>query len=588
MTRALDIDGSGRLLATSDARGSSQLVEIAPDGTVTELTAMPGPCSGRYVPGTRTVVVSHDTDGDERAQLSLLRLDGRTAPAGPDDLEPLVHDPAYIHSLTFVDEHRLGYRTNRRNGVDFDAVVREHATGVETVVYDGGGWLVDFAVSPDRRRAARTLYSSAAHAMQLVVTELETGETTTLVPDGEPTNVTGVAWTPDGDHLVLTWNRGRDMRGVARVDVATGAHTWLVTDDAYDVTGLLSPDGARLLVETNDEGASRLAVHDATTGAKLRDLELPPFTQVGDHPLPPPVWSGDSRMIATSCSAPGVPGDALRIDPDSGTVTPVGDSAAPIADLSLSMPETHRIPAHDGESIPCAVYRPTGTPNGASVLLVHGGPEGQARTVFHHVAQALCGGGYTVLVPNVRGSDGYGKRWYSLDDKRLRLDSVADLASIHRYLPELDLDPSRSALWGGSYGGYMVLAGLAFQPDLWAAGVDIVGMSSLVTFLENTSPYRRAAREREYGSLAEDRDFLAEASPLGRIGDVRAPLFVIHGANDPRVPLSEAEQVHAAVSGNGIDCELHVYGDEGHGLSRRVNRVDAYSKALAFLDRHLT
>jgi dipeptidyl aminopeptidase/acylaminoacyl peptidase len=201
--------------------------------------------------------------------------------------------------------------------------------------------------------------------------------------------------------------------------------------------------------------------------------------------------------------------------------------------------------------------------------------------------QALAAQGHTVLVPNVRGSVGYGKRWYSLDDVERRLDSVADLAAIHDFLPSLDLDPARSALWGGSYGGYMVLAGVAFQPERWAAGVDIVGISSLVTFLENTSPYRRAHREREYGSLERNREFLESASPLSRISDVRAPLFVIHGRNDPRVPLSEAEQVAAAVRDNGVEVELVVYDDEGHGLAQRANRLDAYPRAIDFLGRVL-
>ena len=169
----------------------------------------------------------------------------------------------------------------------------------------------------------------------------------------------------------------------------------------------------------------------------------------------------------------------------------------------------------------------------------------------------------------------------------LRLDSVADLAAIHSWLPTVGADPTRTALYGGSYGGYMVLAGLAFQPELWAAGIDIVGISSLVTFLENTSAYRRAYREREYGSLADDRDFLEKASPLSRIGDVRAPLFVIHGANDPRVPLSEAQQIEAALRARGVECELVVYPDEGHGLAKRANRLDAYPRAIAFLARHI-
>jgi dipeptidyl aminopeptidase/acylaminoacyl peptidase len=133
----------------------------------------------------------------------------------------------------------------------------------------------------------------------------------------------------------------------------------------------------------------------------------------------------------------------------------------------------------------------------------------------------------------------------------------------------------------------MVLAGLAFQPSLWAAGVDIVGIASLVTFLANTSPYRRVAREREYGVLAEDRDFLEQASPLSRVADIRAPLFVIHGANDPRVPLSEAEQIVAALAKRDVPCQLLVYPDEGHGLAKRKNKLDAYPQAFAFLREHL-
>jgi dipeptidyl aminopeptidase/acylaminoacyl peptidase len=187
----------------------------------------------------------------------------------------------------------------------------------------------------------------------------------------------------------------------------------------------------------------------------------------------------------------------------------------------------------------------------------------------------------------VRGSTGYGKRWYSLDDLDKRLDSVADLAALHDWLPSRDLDPERSALWGGSYGGYMVLAGVSMQPERWAAGVDIVGMSSLVTFLENTSGYRRAFREREYGSLEHHRDLLEKASPITYLDQMVAPLFVIHGANDPRVPLSEAKQVVAALEAKGVECELRVYDDEGHGLAKRVNRLDAYPAAMAFLARVL-
>jgi dipeptidyl aminopeptidase/acylaminoacyl peptidase len=234
------------------------------------------------------------------------------------------------------------------------------------------------------------------------------------------------------------------------------------------------------------------------------------------------------------------------------------------------------------------VYAPPGdSPAGSVVVNVHGGPEAQARRVFNPVVQALVAAGHIVLVPNVRGSTGYGKRWYSLDDVRLRLESVADLADLRAWVPAVGGDPERVALYGGSYGGYMVLAGLSMQPELWAAGVDVVGMSSLVTFLENTSAYRRASREREYGRLDEDRDFLEEASPLAHLDAMVAPLFVIHGANDPRVPLTESEQIKAALDAKGVPCTLLVYPDEGHGLAKRRNRLDAYPQVIEFLQEQL-
>ncbi|MFZ1286318.1 MAG: alpha/beta fold hydrolase, partial [Candidatus Phosphoribacter sp.] len=264
---------------------------------------------------------------------------------------------------------------------------------------------------------------------------------------------------------------------------------------------------------------------------------------------------------------------------------------APEVSARLVAPTSHRVPTPDGELVPCRVYRPTAAAAeaadpalaAAAVVHVHGGPESYAYAAFNPGIQALVAAGFTVVQPDVRGSTGYGKRWYSLDDLDKRLDSVADLAAIHAWLTDVGLDPTRAALWGGSYGGYMVLAGLTMQPELWAAAVDIVGISSLVTFLENTSAYRRAYREREYGSLATDREMLTRFSPITHLAALRAPLFVIHGANDPRVPLSEAEQIHDALAERGIPCVLKVYADEGHGLTKRANRLDAYPAAIAFL-----
>ncbi|WP_243790990.1 S9 family peptidase [Saccharopolyspora gloriosae] len=589
--RAFDVDEAGRVLAGSDESGSTQLVELSPNGRATALTALSGAVTGRYLPGERAAIIQHDTGGNERGQLSMMRLDRRwSRPAELGDLQPLVRDSRYVHRLLDVLPGRLVYSTNRRNGVDFDVVIRSAFTGEEIVVYNGGGMVQEVVASPDSHYLALTLPGDRPMSDRIMLVDTMPAtydeRLRPLTGPGEHTRSTHIRWLPDDSGLVVSTNADRDHVGVARIDPRTGERTWLVTSEEHDLLGWLSPDGRTLLVQANEDGAGRLALHDARTGELRRSVPLP-----GDgwcsFPLPSPVWSPDSRIIALSYSSPEVPGDVLVIDVERETPIAMTNSAAALAGERLASPTVHRVAASDGAEVPCFVYEPA-EPTGSSVLMIHGGPEGQSVRTFNPVVQALAAQGHTVLVPNVRGSTGYGKRWYSADDGRKRLDSVEDLAALHEWLPQLGLDPARSALWGGSYGGYMVLAGLAFQPQRWAAGVDIVGISSLVTFLENTSPYRRAHREREYGSLAEDAEFLREASPLTHVDEISAPLFVIHGANDPRVPLSEAEQLAEAVRRNGVECELLVFDDEGHGLAKRSNRLDAYPRALAFLARHLT
>jgi len=384
-----------------------------------------------------------------------------------------------------------------------------------------------------------------------------------------------------GGVLVMSSNSGREFAAVTRV---TGDATWewLVEADDHDVVAWPSPDGRHLLVGHRIDGATSLVMHDAD-GRHRYEVPLPAegVVQVG--------WSSGSRQVVIGLLAPRIPGDVLALDVASGDVRAVvsaGDEAPEGLLERLVEPTSHRVPARDGELIPCFRYAPQDA-DGSVVINIHGGPEAQAERQWSPVVQALVAAGHTVLVPNVRGSTGYGKRWYSLDDVRLRLESVADLADLRQWVASLGCDPGRVALYGGSYGGYMVLAGLTMQPDLWAAGVDVVGISSLVTFLENTSAYRRAVREREYGSLEHDGDFLVKASPLTYLDQLARPLLLIHGANDPRVPLSESKQIKAALDAKGVPCTLLVYGDEGHGLARRDNRLDAYPQALAFLAEHL-
>lgn len=584
-----DVDGEGRVLAGHDELGSTQLVEIAPDGTRTPLSDLPGKCAGRYLPGRRQVIVQHDQGGDENMQLSLLDLSAqRSGPAGLADLTPLVTDPAYMHVLQDVDAAAVTYSTNRRNGVDMDVVVRDLATGAETVVYDAGGYVAAVVVSHDRRSAAVTRLSlRPASTVVDVVGARAVGDGSVTDPD-ELAAHHHVAWAAGDEALLMASNSGREFGAVWRVGTDGQEWTELVSDADHDLVCWASPDGTAMVVGTLADGAMDLTVHDA--GGALRHRLDP-----GVRGIPEVVWAADSRRFVVSVTAPTEPGAVLLGDASDGSSRVVASARAelePGLAGALVDPTVHRVPTPDGEQIPCFVYAPAPEADralaGAAVVHVHGGPEAAANQVFHPVIQALAATGFTVLVPNVRGSSGYGKRWVSMDDVDLRLDSVEDLRSLHAWFPEIGLDPDRAALWGGSYGGYMVLAGLSMQPDLWSAGVDIVGISSLVTFLENTAGYRRAYREREYGSLERDRAFLEKASPITYLDQMRAPLFVIHGANDPRVPLSEAEQIKGALDGKGVPCELSVYQDEGHGLTKRANKLDAYPAALEFLRTHLS
>jgi len=218
---------------------------------------------------------------------------------------------------------------------------------------------------------------------------------------------------------------------------------------------------------------------------------------------------------------------------------------------------------------------------------VHGGPEGQARPIFSALYQYWLSLGIAVLAPNIRGSTGYGRTYEHLDDVERRIDAIRDLEAVTHWLrTQPAVDPHRVVLYGGSYGGYMVLAGLTWFPDLYRAGVELVGIVNLETFLERTSPWRRAFREAEYGSLARDRETLRALSPIHRIDRLRAPLFVGHGKNDPRVPFAEAVQVVEALRARGIPHVLFPMDDEGHGAVRLANQRRLYGAIQAFLVEH--
>ena len=474
--------------------------------------------------------------------------------SGPDD--------RYKHDTPHAAGRTLAYTTNRRNGVDFDIVARDLESGEERV-FEIGGYTAVAAISPDGKRIVAERFGELSGDSDLFLCDVGAGAIEHLTPhEGAAEYVTPCF---HGDELVWATNEGRDTLAVGDIE------------SQWDLTCFSDPAGCSLLIVANEDGYSRLTING-------EEVPLP-----GRGVVESPVFPAHGSRLAYAFSSPTQPKDVWLYDLAAGGLERLTGVEAP---AGLVEPTLHRFESFDGESVPVFMFMPTGSGPFPAVVMVHGGPEAQWVPEWHvnyvPLAQYLVSRGYAVAVPNVRGSSGYGKRYEHLDDVRLRLDSVRDLTSLHAWLgARPEIDASRAVVYGRSYGGYMVLAALAFQPELWAAGIESVGISSFVTFLENTSPYRRAVREREYGSLEHDRDFLVEASPITHVDAIRAPLFIQHGANDPRVPLGESEEIARVLQQKGIRCELVVYPDEGHSIAKLSNRIDSFTRAVAFLDEVL-
>lgn len=573
--------GGDLLLVGSDVPGTRQLYLVPPrGGELQQITRFDEPVNGALL-GDGRILLEMDAGGNERTQLYLLDAEPGAIP------EPLVVDPRFIHASPRVGRSGtpLAYSTNRRNGTDFDIVARDLHTGSERM-FELGGWCGVEAISPDGRWIVAGRLGERSGDSDLFLLDVGTGEVAHVTPHDGHAEYGSPAWLPDGTSFLAPTNAGRDTFAIARYDVARCS--WeVVLESEWDLDCTADDAGRSVLVGVNEDGYSRLELRDPQT-LELREEVPLPRRGVVDHPI----FSQDGSLLAFAFSSPTEPFDVYVYDLDARELTRVTTSPRDVDPATLVEPALHRFGSFDGESIPVFLFRPEGEGPFPVVVMVHGGPESQWRPWFHTsfapFTQHLLARGYAVAAPNVRGSTGYGKRFEHLDDVRLRLDSVRDLASLHGWLDaQPEIDGSRAVLYGRSYGGYMVLAGLTLQPELWAAGIEMVGISSLVTFLENTSDYRRAAREREYGSLAHDHDFLVEASPMTHIDAIRAPLFIQHGANDPRVPLGESEHIHRVLTDKGQRCELVVYSDEGHTIEKLGNRIDCFTRAVAFLSEVL-
>jgi dipeptidyl aminopeptidase/acylaminoacyl peptidase len=531
-----------------------------------------------WTPAGDRLLVAGDVGGDERDDLLLVRPDGG---------RPLVlargADGRNQAGGFSPDGTALLFASTRRHPAYFDLWLADTTTGEARPLLEDDGMNEAGDVSPDGTRAIVVKHHGSFEA-ELSVVDLETGERTRLLPEAPPAVYEEPQWAPDGKSIYVRSDLGRDFVAVLRVPLDGGEPETVVAEEG-DVDSLAVSTATGWLAWTvNDRGLSRLECLLPGRGGKPRIL------LEGGRLGSPPVFAARAPVLVLGWGSASRPASILRFD--LGLADPLGQEMTRpdlggLDPSSLVEPVERRFPSFDGVEISGFLFRPRAAAD-SCVVLVHGGPEGQYRPSFDPLVQLLVARGHAVFCPNVRGSTGYGRKFSKLDDGRKRMDSVADLAAVHDHLVKSGFArKDRIAVLGGSYGGFMVLAALTHQPELWAAGVDIVGIAHLGTFLRNTSAFRQRHRAAEYGDPEKDADFFEETAPLRRADRIRAPLMVIQGKNDPRVPLSEAEQIVEAARRNGAEVEYLLYEDEGHGLAKLKNRLDGYGKAADFLDRVL-
>lgn len=533
-------------------------------------------------PTREEVIFGMDEGGNEREQFYRLAPDSGqiTAVTG-------FPDAKHMWGGWSTGGNRFAFSSNRRDDAVFDIYVqdRDERGDDAALVTEGDGWLTVGGWSPDDRR----LLVTEAHSnfdQDIFILEVESGELRHVTPHEGDVRYGSPEWSPDGKAVYVATDEGADTRYLARLDLESLEHH-VVDDGGEWNTDEVEVDAetGRIAYTRNVDGSTELR-----TGQLADDAAIDQFPQPD---LPHGVSGGidfdsTATRMAVTVTSRTTNTNVYVVELETGSTTRwTRASTAGIPSKSFIAPDLVRYTSFDDREIPGLLSLPESEAPVPVIVDIHGGPESQRRPSFAPVTQYFLANGYAVFEPNVRGSTGYGKEYTRLDDKRQRMDAVADVTAGVEWLRDRgEIDPGRMVALGASYGGFMVLAALTEYPDLWAAGVDIVGIANYVTFLENTGDWRRELREAEYGSLAEDRDFLESISPVTNIHRIDAPLIVLHGANDPRVPVGEAEQIVAEASKH-VPTEKVIFDDEGHGFSKLENRITAYRKIVSFLDEHV-
>ena len=582
---AFSADGS-RLLVHSDSSGVFNVYALAVDGAdAVALTASDEQAmfAVSWFPQDERILYTHDQGGDELNHVLVREADGSHRDLTPgEDLK--------AEFVGWSDDGRHAYiATTERNPQHFDLYRYSSADYRRELIFENSGFQLA-AISRDGRWLALDRPRTSADA-DIYVVDLEADPAKPVLITAHEGNIAhgAVTFTPDSRRLVYATNEHGEFSQHWSYDLASGERAALVTADWDVMYTVYSSTGRDRASGINADARTRIVVTDTASGERLDIPPLPPGS------LNSLRTSRDDRQLAVIVNGDASPSDIHVIDLEAGTSRALTDALDPGIDRQhLVTSEIVRYGSFDGLEIPALLYRPhrASAANPVPALVwVHGGPGGQSRTGYSAVRQHLVNHGYAILAANNRGSSGYGKTFFHMDDRRHGDVDLKDIVYGRKYLESLDwVDGERIGVIGGSYGGYLVAAALAFEPEAFDVGINIFGVTNWLRTLQSIPPWWEAFKEALYdemGDPATDEQRHRRISPLFHADNIVKPLLVVQGANDPRVLKIESDELVAAVKANEVPVEYVVFADEGHGFRKRENRVTASEAYVRFLDAHL-
>lgn len=584
-------NGEGILMSTRFGNTPQLHTVNSPGSSRSQITFFEEPVTnGSFCPAKdhNGFLFTKDIGGNEFSQIYWYDMASRSAEMLSDG-ESVNFGISWSNSGT-----KFAFTSSRRNKKDFDIYVSDIAEPKKALlkIDEGKGYWVTSDWSPDDTKLLVIQYLSSTKSNSYIY-DLNTDELTPINDSDEEAVFLASYWDKTGENIYATTNKGREFNTLAQYHVASKRLTYITNDISWDVEDVaINNSRTQAAFTTNDNGFNQLYLLNLSdnTYSKVQNLPIGQIYTLGFDPT--------EEKLAMVLNTTQTPGDIFSLDlgnleTERWTYSEVGGlNTNTFPKPELIQYETYDELANGQRKIPAFVYKPSNYDGALPVMIsIHGGPEGQHTPYFSSFYAFLANElGIAIIAPNVRGSSGYGKTYLKLDNGFKREDSVKDIGKLIEWIEnQSEYDKERIAVFGGSYGGYMVLASMFNYNDKLKCGIDIVGISNFVTFLENTEEYRRDLRRMEYGDERDPkmREYLLSISPTNHVDKIKKPLFVIQGANDPRVPASESEQMVKSIRKNDGIVWYMLAKDEGHGFRKKENR-DRMTEAIAlFLKNNL-